>query len=150
MKIVTSEFQKTIQSLIENLQAEQFLDAEEYKLALKYNALPIGLDLFSYVFLDSNGEVLWDDNEGDTGNSNDLQSLIRVLVVGKRRYPQLVEFIPNRSDESKTCPICKSSGIWEQSKDLSTGKSGKCFFCAGLGWVTDKTYSEILKNQQND
>ncbi len=148
MEIVTSEFQRTVQDLIDNLQAEKFLDAAEYRLALKYNALPIGLDLFSYVFLSSNGEVLWDDNEGDVGSSNDLQSLIRVLVAGKRRYPQLAEFIPHRSDESKTCLICNGSGIWKQSKDLSTGKPGKCFFCAGLGWLTEETYLEILKNSK--
>jgi hypothetical protein len=148
MKIVTPEFQNTIQDLIDNLQAEQFLDAAEYKLALKYNALPIGLDLFSYVFLNSSGEVLWDDSEGDVGSSNDLQSLIRVLVSGKRRFPQLAEFIPNRSDESKTCPICNGSGIWKQSEDITTGKPRKCFFCAGLGWLTEETYLEILKNSK--
>jgi hypothetical protein len=148
MKIVTPEFQKTIQYLIKNLQAEQFIDAAEYRLALKYNALPIGLDLFSYVFLNSNGEVLWDDDEGDVGSSDDLQSLIRVLVAGKRRYPQLAEFIPNRSDELKTCPICNGSGILKQSEELTTGKPGKCFFCAGLGWLTEKTYMEILENSK--
>jgi hypothetical protein len=148
MKIVTPEFQKTIQNLIDNFQAEQFLDAAEYTLALKYNALPIGLDLFSYVFLNSSGEVLWDDNEGDVGSSNDLQSLIRVLVAGKRRYPQLAEFVPSRSDESKTCLICNGSGILKQSEDLITGKPAKCFFCAGLGWLTEKTYMEILENSK--
>jgi hypothetical protein len=148
IEIVTTEFQKVIQGLIDNLEAEQFRDAEEYKLALKYDSLPIGLDLFSYVFLNSNGEVIWDDNEGDVGSSNDLQSLIRVLVAGKRRYPQLTKFIPNRFDESKTCLICNGSGIWKQSKDLLTGKPGKCFFCAGLGWITNETYSEILKNSK--
>jgi hypothetical protein len=83
IEIITTEFQKAILSLIENLEIEQFPDAEEYKLALKYDSLPIGLDLFSYVFLNSNGEVIWDDTEGDVGSSNDLQSLIRVLSPEK-------------------------------------------------------------------
>jgi hypothetical protein len=146
MIIVTPEFQKTIQDLIDNLQAEQFPDAEEYKLAQKYHALPLGFDFLAYVFLTPNGEVIWEDFQDEVGNSHDLQGLIRVLVAGKRRYPQLAEFIPNRSDESKTCLICNGSGIWEQSKDISTGKPGKCFFCAGLGWLTEDAYLEILKN----
>ena len=148
MNIVTPEFQKTIQGLIDNLQVEQFSDVEEYKLARKHHALPLGVDMWSYVFLTANGEMIWDDNEGETVSANDLQSLIRALVVTKERYPQFERFIPNRSIDSKTCPICNGAGIWEQSKDVSTGKPGKCFICAGLGWVTDETYLEVLKNSK--
>lgn len=148
MKIVTPEFQKIIQDLIDNLQAEQFSDAEEYKLARKYNALPIGVDLWSYVFLNANGEVIWDDNEGEIGSANDLQSLIRVLVVRKNRYPQFEQFIPNRLADSKTCPICEGTGINNNSKNIITGEPAKCFLCAGLGWVTNEAYSKIIKNSK--
>lgn len=148
LNIVTPEFQETIQKLIDNLQADQFSDATEYKLARKHNALPLGGDLWSYVFLTANGEVLWDDNEGENDSANDLQSLTRVLVVGKERYPQFEKFIPNRSVDLKTCPVCNGCGIWEQSKNVLTGKPGRCFICSGLGWVTDETYSEILKNSK--
>jgi hypothetical protein len=148
MKIVTSEFIETIETLINNLKPENFSDPEEYKLAQKYKALPIGFDLLAYVFLTPNGEVIWDDCEGEVGSSSDSQSLIRILVAGKKRYTQLEKFIPKRSDESKNCPLCEGSGIREQSRDLSTGKPGKCFICAGLGWVTNKTYLEIFKNSE--
>lgn len=147
MNIVTPKFQKIVQDLIDNLKAEQFPNAEEYKLALKYKALPLGFDLLAYVFLTPNGEVIWEDFQGDVGNSNDLQGLIRVLV-GQRRYTQLTEFIPERSDESKTCPVCEGSGVWKQSKDLSTGEPGKCFFCAGLGWVTEEFWKEFYDEQE--
>ena len=148
MKIVTPEFQKIIQDLIDNLQAEQFSDVEEYKLALKHNALPLGVDLWSYVFLTANGEIIWDDNEGKTVSADDLQSLIRVLSVRKHRYPQFEQFIPNRTVNSKTCPICEGTGINDNSKNISTGESAKCFLCAGLGWVTNEAYSDILKNSK--
>lgn len=148
MNIVTLEFQKTIQELIDNLQAEQFSDVEEYKLALKYNALPLGVDLWSYIFLTATGEVIWDDNEGDTGSANDLQSLIRVLAVRKKRYPQFERFIPNRSADSKTCPICEGTGINEHSENVSTGEPAGCFLCGSLGWVTDEAFQEILKNSK--
>lgn len=146
MKIVTSEFTKTLETLIKNLRVEDFSDTEEYKLAQKYNALPLGVDLYSYVFLTANGEILWDDNEGETGCANDLQSLIRALVVKKERYPQFVRFIPDRTTNSKDCPICGGTGVNENSKDLRTGDFAKCFLCAGLGWVTKECFDEIIRN----
>jgi hypothetical protein len=149
MEIVTSEFMKTVEDLTANLQSKDFSDVEEFKLAKKYSALPIGVDLFSYIFLTSNGEVIWDDNEGEIGNSNDLQGLIRVLVVGKSRYPQLETFIPNRSEQSKTCPVCEGSGIWKESKNVVTGKPGKCVVCANLGWVTDECYEQVISNHKS-
>jgi hypothetical protein len=148
MKIVTSEFIETIETLINNLQPEDFPDAEEYKLAQKYNALPLGVDLLDYVFMTPKGEVIWEDYEGEFGSANDLQSLIRVLVAGKKRYPQFERFIPQRSDDSKTCPACKGSGIMPHSKDLSTGKEGKCFICAGLGWITEEFWKEFNERQK--
>ncbi|HSK73458.1 MAG TPA: hypothetical protein VK892_17300 [Pyrinomonadaceae bacterium] len=146
---VTPDFQKTVQELIDNLRVERFSDAEEYRLAHEYSALPMGVDMWSYVLLTANGEIIDQDYDGNFQHHRvDSQALIRVLVAGKRRYPQLAKFIPNRSDQSKTCPICEGSGIWEQSKDVATEKPGKCFICAGLGWVTEETYSEIQKNSK--
>ena len=150
MKIVTPEFQKTIQDLIDNLQANHFPDAEEYKLAQKYRALPLGFDLLAYVFLTPSGEVIWEDFQDEVGSANDMQGLIRALVSGSRRYPKLAEFIPNRSDESPVCPVCEGSGIMPNSKDLSTGKPGKCFFCAGLGWVTEEFWKEFTESQKQN
>lgn len=148
MIIVTPEFQNTIQDLIDNLQADQFSDAEEYKLAQKYHALPLGSDLLAYVFLTPNGKVIWEDFQYEVGSLNDTQGLIRVLVAGKRRYPQLAEFIPSRSDQSKTCPVCEGSGRMPNAKDIATGNPGECFFCAGLGWVTEEFWKELTENQK--
>jgi hypothetical protein len=148
MKIVTAKFQKTIQDLIDNLHPEQFPDAEEYRLAQKYRALPLGFDLLDYVFLTPNGEVLWEGCLDEVGSVNNTQSLIRVLVSGSRRYPPLTEFIPPRSGESKDCPVCEGSGVWRQSKDIVTDKPTKCFFCAGLGWVTEEFWKEFTENQK--
>lgn len=148
MKLVTLDFTKTIEELIKNLKLENLPDSEECQLTQKHNALPIGYDLFCYVFLAPNGRVIVEDDEGGSRSFYDLQILIRILVAGKQRYPQFEKFIPSRSASSKNCPICGGSGILEQSKDVSTGKPGECFICAGLGWVTDETFSEILKNSK--
>lgn len=141
MKIVTEEFTETIENLISNLRPEDFFNPQEYKLTQKYNALPFGADLFSDVFLTSSGEIIWDDYEGEIGSSTNLQMLINLLVDAKTRYPELEKFIPNQSDDSKTCPICRGFGILENS-------TGRCFICGGLGWITDETYVGILENSE--
>ena len=146
MNIVTSEFQKMVKDLINNLKPEDFSDSEEFKLARKYNALPLGFDFLAYTFITSDGEVIWHDFQDDFGKSNDSQGLINALVYGKKRYPQLEDFIPIRSDVSKTCPVCEGAGIWKNSKKVVTGESGNCVICGTLGWVTDECYGQIISN----
>ena len=149
MKIVTSEFRKTIEDLINNLKIEDFPDSEEFKLARKYNALPLGFDFMAFTFIASDGEVIWHDYQDEFGTSNDSQGLINALVYGKKRYPQLENFIPNRSAESKTCPVCEGTGIWKNSKNVVTGEPGNCLICAALGWVTDECHERIINNQES-
>ena len=149
MNIVTSEFKKTVEDLIKNLKIEDFSDSEEFKLACKYNALPLGFDFLAFTFITSDGEVIWHDYQDDFGKSNDSQGLINALVYGKKRYPQLEKFIPNRSDESKTCPVCEGTGIWKDSKNVVTGKPGNCVICATLGWVTNERYEQMISNQKS-
>lgn len=149
MKIVTEEFTKTIGDLLNNLNVEDFSDSEEFNLARKYNALPLGFDFIAYTFITPNGEVIWHDFQDDFGKVNDSQHLINALVYGKRRYPQLEKFIPDRSDESKTCPVCKGTGIWKNSKNVVTGEPGNCIVCATLGWVTDECYDRIISNSKS-
>lgn len=71
MKIVTSEFKKTVENLIKNLKIEDFSDSEEFKLARKYNALPLGFNFLGFTFISSDGEVIWHDYQDDFGSSND-------------------------------------------------------------------------------
>jgi len=149
MEIVTSEFRKIVADLIKNIKLKDFLDSEEFKLAHKYNALPLGFDFLAYTFITSNGEVIWHDFQDDFGKSNDSQGLINALVYGKKRYPQLEKFIPNRSDKSKICPVCEGTGIWKDSKNVVTGETGNCIICATLGWVTDECYEQIINNRKS-
>jgi len=152
IKIVTPKFQKTVEDLIKNLSSENGA-SWEIELARKLNALPTGQELWSFILLTPNGEIIDQDFDGNIQHYPfDLQALIRVLVGGSKRYPQLVQFIPSRPDDSKTCPVCEGSGIWEQSKDISTGRPAKCFICAGLGWLNEdywKVFTEIQKELKN-
>lgn len=58
MSIITAEFKKTVEDLINNLKSEDFSDSEEYNLAVKYNALPLRFDFSAYIFITSDGEVI--------------------------------------------------------------------------------------------
>ncbi len=149
MKIVTSEFSKTVEDLINNLKIDDFSDSEEYKLARKYNALPIGFGFLAFTFITSDGEVIWHDFQDEFGKSNDSQSLINALVYGKRRYPELEEFIPTRQESSKICPVCEGTGIMKFSKNVVTREHGNCGICATLGWVTIERYVQIVSNQKS-
>jgi hypothetical protein len=149
MNIVTSEFKKTVEDLINNLKIEDFSDSEEHKLTHEYNALPLGFDFLAYTFITSDGEVIWHDFKDDFGKSSNSQSLINALVYAKKRFPQLEKFIPNRSENSKTCPICEGTGIWKHSKNVVTGESGNCVICATLGWITNECYEQIISNQKS-
>ena len=132
-----------------NLKNEDFSDSEEFRLARKYNALPLGFDFLAYTFITSDGEVIWHDFQDDFGKSKDIQGLINALAYGKKRYPQLEKFIPNRFDTAKTCPICKGTGILKESRNVVTGEPGKCVICAGLGWITDECYDQMINNRKS-
>jgi hypothetical protein len=50
MNIVTTEFREVVERLVNNLQPNECIDAEEYRLAQEFRALPLGLSLWSYAF----------------------------------------------------------------------------------------------------
>jgi len=136
MNLVTSEFHQTVEGLISNLTEENYIDVEEYRLARKHNALPIGIDLWIYIFLTPYGEAILDDGESDNPEIlRTTQAIIRV-VAGAKRYPQLEKFIPNRPNGSKVCPAC--DGTKNFGQDVSSRKPVRCVVCGGLGWVIDE------------
>jgi hypothetical protein len=134
MNIVTSEFRELIERLVSNLQSSDCPDAEEYRLAQEYHALPLGFDLWSRVFLTSDGEIIWIGSEPEEiTRATDTQSLIRVIVSSTGRYPEFAALISARPNDAVACPAC--NGTKMSGKDILNGKLGRCVICAGLGWV---------------
>ncbi|MDQ3818033.1 MAG: hypothetical protein M3362_10105 [Acidobacteriota bacterium] len=134
MNIVTPEFREAVERLLNDLQLSDCIDAEEYRLAQEFHALPLGLDLWSYGFLTPDGECIatgWELEE--IIRSKKIPDLIRALVVAANRYPQLAAFIPARPSDAMTCPLCDGTKVW--GKEIPSGRLGRCFNCAGLGWV---------------
>jgi hypothetical protein len=133
MNLVTSEFRKTIERLISELKPSDFIDAEENRLAAKFQALPLGISLWSYAFLTSDGELIeteWEPNE--ILRSKSIQAFTFAVAIAARRFPELKTFIPVQPKNSIVCPACRGTKLF--GEDVVTGKRGKCPACAALGW----------------
>lgn len=134
MEIVSPEFTKIIEQLTGQVTLENCVDAEEFRVFKEVNALPIGYDLYSFVFLKSNGEVIWFNFLDDVfGSDSSLQGLIGAVVSASRRYPQIEKFIPERPENAEVCIACNGAKVL--GKDISTKQPARCVICAGLGWT---------------
>jgi hypothetical protein len=134
MEIVNAEFQDLIVSSVNQLQLEDCVEPEEFRLAKELNSLPIGYDLSAFVFLKPDGEVVsYNFCDEKVGSSRDLQVLIRIVVSAAKRYPQFEKFIPARPANAEVCLACNGTKLW--GTDVTTNQPAKCVICAGLGWT---------------
>ena len=95
----------------------------ERRLADRFQALPVGPDLFREVLLRPDGEVLRVESGVPEERSRSVADQLRVLVLAAARYPSLARFIPDRPPNARTCAFC-------EGRD-----EGWCAGCFGLGWV---------------
>src|SRR5690242_18517110 len=113
MNIVTPKFQELVERLIGDLKPDACVDAEEYRLAKEFHALPLGIDLWSYQFLRPDGELIstgWEQEEISRGYST--SGLIRAVAGVAKRYPQFAAFKPDRPPEAIVCPACQGTRLW--------------------------------------
>lgn len=120
--------------LLSRVSRENCIDEEEYRLHQSINALPIGFSLGSYVFINTDGEVVCSELElGEFSRINNERELIPILAWGAERYPSLIELIQEQPIHSEPCPLCGGSkvyGTW-----VGTDEIAKCILCNGLGWM---------------
>ena len=127
-------FREVVERLVNTLRRSDCVDAEEYRLAREFHALPLGLSLWSYGFLTSEGEYIeteWEPKE--LVRSRNTPDLLRALAHAVNRYPELAAFIPARPADALVCPLCEGTKAW--GREIPSGEPGRCFNCAGLGWV---------------
>jgi hypothetical protein len=129
MNLITQEFRDSVERLIKDLKPEDFVDAEEHRLSEQFHALPLGISLWSYGFLTSEGELIETELEPDEiTRTKNISAVICAVAIAARRFPELKFFIPAQPEESIICPMCQGA------KTLPTDKSVHCPVCAGLGW----------------
>ncbi len=119
LAIATPELAHAIRALI----ATGPRNPAERRLAERFQALPVGPDLFREVLLRPDGEVLRVESGVPEERSRSVADQLRVLVLAAARYPALARFIPERPPRAKTCSFC-------DGRD-----EGWCAGCFGLGWV---------------
>ena len=71
------------------------MDGDEYMLAREFGALPLGFDLWSYMFLTPDGEIIWAGwmpLEVNRWRSDFI--LGRALKIAGERYPLMAHNIP--------------------------------------------------------
>ncbi|HEX8266076.1 MAG TPA: hypothetical protein VF596_11765 [Pyrinomonadaceae bacterium] len=133
MNVVTSEFRQVVERLISKLKPTDFIDAEEKRLSQEFHTLPLGISLWSYGFLTSDGELVETDWEPDEIlRTKNIQEVTCAIAIAARRFPQLKAFIPSQPKDSIVCPACQGTKLW--GTNTTTGEPARCVFCAGLGW----------------
>ncbi len=97
----------------------------------RLRALHIGGSMWADYYLRANGEVVvvgedYDVPDVDTVHS-DRSNVLRLLVWGSRRYPELRELLPVRPPGAVDCR-CRQHPIFAEGKVL-------CSECGALGWL---------------
>jgi hypothetical protein len=97
----------------------------------RLGALYIGGDMWAGYYLRPNGEVVvvggdFDQPDVDAVHT-DRSTVLRVLVWGSQRYPELRELLPARLVGAVDCR-CRSIPIFTEGKVL-------CSECGALGWL---------------
>jgi len=95
MSIETPEFEMAVAGLLAQLQPGDCVDYREYRLAKELHALPIGFDLWSYLFITGYGELMWAGWDPlEVKRSKSAEDVIAALQMAAERYPSLAGFTP--------------------------------------------------------
>jgi hypothetical protein len=121
--------EQVVSRLIAGLPAD--LPTHTRERAKRLMALPIGVDMWAEYFLRPNGDVVivgedLDQPDVDTIYSDRI-SVLRVLVWGSERYPELRQLLPVRGPGAVDCR-CRAIPLFAEGKVL-------CAECGGLGWL---------------
>jgi len=94
MSAPSLEFRAIVQRLLADLEPEDCESQQEYQWALELHALPLGIDLWSRVFLTPDGEVVWAGWEPlEIKRSRDQADLKGALRMAAERYPAMTAFV---------------------------------------------------------
>ncbi len=135
---IKPEVSKKIRELIRefvNHSQDSIHTKELQEIAAKSNLLPL---VFNWhpCCINPNGEILlldWD-NLNDKKTETDKRIINGILFQGIKKYPELNELMPIRSENDIDCASCNGTGILPLAKELNLVDSLICW-CGGLGWT---------------
>jgi hypothetical protein len=120
-----------IQMMLPPEQLEQEIDNEEAELSRQFEALPLGVVQFIWLFLHPEGRtlafnLLFDEVTAEFTESHELDYGLR---IGSKRFPELESLITPRPQGATDCGVCAGKGWSEDDKNWVT-----CEHCWGRGW----------------
>lgn len=105
------------------------------RIVAQLNALPLKLDMGGAFAIRPDGQIIsfvWDQEE-DYQIENDRRICNIALFAGSKKYPELEQLIPSRSQDDMECPHCKGTGTEPVCAEL--GVDNIVCYCGGLGWI---------------
>ena len=128
--VVSPEFSDAIRRLMAQPRAE--FDDRTLGLARDSGALPIGFDLCNDMFIRPDGVVGGASTDDSAIAFGDLSPsrLMRALLFGSKRIPELRDLIPSRPRDAFDCSQCDGAG------KHPAAEHAWCDLCGGVGWVS--------------
>ena len=94
MSAPSPEFSAIVYRLWADLEPEDCESQQEYDWALEYKALPLGIDLWSLIFLRPDGEILRISSEPfEIKRSRAEENLPLILNIAAERYPVMATLV---------------------------------------------------------
>jgi hypothetical protein len=130
----------TIRRLIRELISEHQDQPDMKELqrtAAKYELLPLGFN-WDPCCITPTGDVVvfsWDNHE-DYRIETDQRVINGILYQGIKKYPELNELMPVRTENDPECYSCHGTGILPFA--AANDESNIVCFCGGLGWLPGK------------
>ena len=131
---ISAKIIELIQKFIEH--PDDSLHTKELKeIVAKSKLLPLAF-CWNPCCINPNGEIfLLDcDNFNDQQLETNTRIINGILFQGIKKYPELRELMPIRSDDDIDCSHCHGTGIEPLAKELNLTDNIICW-CGGLGWI---------------
>ena len=128
----SAKINKLIQEFVNHPQ-DSILTKELQEVVAKSNLLPL---VFNWhpCSISPNREIFlldWD-NLNDREIETNKRIINGILFQGIKKYPELKDLMPIRSQNDIDCSHCKGAGIEPLGKELNLSESIICY-CGGLG-----------------
>lgn len=137
-QVINPETAKEIRELIKAF-VEQRQDSPEMtelqRTASKHELLPL---VFAWdpICIDPSGEIIsfaWDDHDS-RNTETDPRIVNGILFQGIKRYPELGELMPIRTDNDIECSYCAGTGLDPIAMEINQVEN-IVRYCGGLGWI---------------
>lgn len=105
------------------------------RIVSQLNALPLMLDMGGAFAIRPDGQIIsfvWDKEE-DFEVENDRRICNIELFAGSKKYPEVRQLIPPKSQDDVECPDCNGTGTHPIS--IGLGVDNIVCYCGGLGWI---------------